>query len=61
MNISMEREAIVSATELVKNFASIRKKAKDGLNMIVFKNNKPDLALVDIDEYANLLKMAELL
>ncbi|HBI6884366.1 TPA: type II toxin-antitoxin system Phd/YefM family antitoxin [Clostridium perfringens] len=61
MNISMEREAIVSATELVKNFASIRKKAKDGLNMIVFKNNKPDLAIVDIDEYANLLKMAELL
>ena len=30
MNISMEREAIVSATELVKNFASIRKKAKAG-------------------------------
>lgn len=61
MNITMERESIVSATDLVKNFASIRKKAKDGLNMIVFKNNKPDLAIIDIDEYANLLKMAELL
>lgn len=61
MNILLERESIVSATELVKNFANIRKKAKDGLNMIVFKNNKPDLAILDIDEYANLLKMAELL
>lgn len=61
MNILLERESIVSATELVKNFANIRKKAKDGLNMIVFKNNKPDLAILDIDEYVNLLKMAEIL
>ena len=61
MNIIMERESIVSTTELIKNFANIRKKAKEGLNMIVFKNNKPDLAILDIDEYANLLKMAELL
>lgn len=61
INIMMDSESIVSATDLVKNFANIRKKAKDGLNMIVFKNNKPDLAILDINEYANLLKLSELL
>lgn len=57
----LERETIVSSTDLVRNFANIRKKAKEGLNVIVYKNNKPDLALIDIDEYTKLLNMAKLL
>ena len=57
----LTKEEIVSATDLVKNFANIRKKTKEGSNMIVFKNNKPDLAILDIDEYASLLRAAELL
>ena len=61
MNIMMERHSIVSVTDLVKNFASIRQKAKEGSNMFVFKNNKPDLVILDIDEYAKLLETAELL
>lgn len=59
MTMTMNRDSIVSVTDLVKNFANIRKQAKEGLNMIVFKNNKPDLAILDIDEYESLLKIVE--
>lgn len=55
----MDIGSIVSATEVVKNFATIRQQAKRGKNIIVFKNNKPDLAILDIDDYEKLLKVAE--
>ena len=55
------RDCIVSASEIVKNFSSFRKKAKEGKDLVIFKNNKPDLALMDIDEYENLKRIANLL
>lgn len=55
------RDCIVSASEIVKNFSSLRKKAKEGKDLVIFKNNKPDLALMDIDEYENLKRIANLL
>ncbi|MBU5317908.1 type II toxin-antitoxin system Phd/YefM family antitoxin [Clostridium bornimense] len=61
MSIVMERNNIVSSSDLVKNFAKIRNAVKAGTNMFVFKNNKPDLAILDIDEYEKLLKVIELL
>ncbi len=61
MSIVMERNNIVSSSDLVKNFAKIRNAVKAGTNMFVFKNNKPDLAILDIDEYEKLLKIIELL
>lgn len=60
MTMLMERNEIVSSTELVKNFPRYRNMAKEKTRMFIFKNNKPDLALVDIDVYENLLKIAEL-
>ena len=59
MAIKTELGSIVSATELVKNFAKVREQAKKGTNLIIFKNNKPDLAVLDIANYEKLLQMAE--
>ena len=57
----IERDEIISATEMVKNFASCREKAKENSKMIIFKNNKPDLALVDIDKFEKMIDRIELL
>ncbi len=57
----IEREEIISATEMVKNFAHCREKAKQYSKVIIFKNNKPDLALVDIDEFEKMINTIELL
>lgn len=59
MAIKMDLDSIVSATDVVKNFSKIRQQAKNGNNLIVLKNNKPDLAVLDIDAYKNLVSMAE--
>lgn len=59
MAIKTELGSIVSATDLVKNFGKVREQAKKGNNLIIFKNNKPDLAVLDIANYEKLLKMAE--
>ncbi|MBU3181847.1 type II toxin-antitoxin system Phd/YefM family antitoxin [Clostridium psychrophilum] len=52
----IDRDEIISATEMVKNYANCREKAKTNSKMIIFKNNKPDLALVDIDEFEKMMK-----
>jgi len=57
----IESDEIISATEMVKNFANCREKAKTHSKMIIFKNNKPDLALVDIDEFEKIINRIELL
>jgi PHD/YefM family antitoxin component YafN of YafNO toxin-antitoxin module len=57
----IERDEIISATEMVKNFANCREKAKENSKMIIFKNNKPDLALVDIDKFEKMIDRIELL
>lgn len=57
----IERNEIISSTEIVKNFANCREKAKKNSKMIIFKNNKPDLALVDIDEFEKMINKIELL
>jgi len=57
----IERNEIISATEMVQNFAHCREKAKQYSKVIVFKNNKPDLALVDIDEFEKMINKIELL
>lgn len=57
----IERNEIISSTEIVKNFAHCREKAKKNSKMIIFKNNKPDLALVDIDKFEKMINRIELL
>ena len=50
------KNEIVSSSEVVRNFSSLRRKVKENSKMVIFKNNKPDLVLFDFDEYEKLLE-----
>ena len=56
MGIGITKQEIVSASEVVRNFSKIRAEVKENSRMIVFKNNKPDLVLLDFSEYEKLLE-----
>ena len=57
MGIGITKQEIVSTSELVRNFSKIRTEVKENSRMIVFKNNKPDLVLLDFSEYEKLLEL----
>ncbi|MDY2882192.1 MAG: hypothetical protein SOT71_06020 [Romboutsia timonensis] len=61
MGLAINTSNIVSSTELVKNYASIRNKVKKDNSIIVFKNNKPDIALVEFELYEKLMELVELI
>lgn len=61
-NVNLEKEVlklkilsdeIVSSTDIIKNFTDCRKKTKKMGKTFIFKNNTPDLVLMDINEYEN--------
>ena len=56
MGIEITKQEIVSTSEVVRNFSKIRAEVKENSRMIIFKNNKPDLVLLDFDEYEKLLE-----
>ena len=56
MGIEITKQEIVSTSEVVRNFSKIRTEVKENSRMIVFKNNKPDLVLLDFSEYEKLLE-----
>lgn len=56
MGIEITKQEIISTSEVVRNFSKIRTEVKENSRMIVFKNNKPDLVLLDFDEYEKLLE-----
>lgn len=58
---TIDKEEILSTTDVTKNFALCRKKTKELDRTIIFKNNKPDLVMLDIDHYENICKLLELL
>ena len=57
MGIGITKQEIVSASELVRNFSKTRTEVKENSRMIVFKNNKPDLVLLDFSEYEKMLEL----
>ena len=57
MGIEITKQEIVSTSEVVRNFSKIRAEVKENSRMIVFKNNKPDLVLLDFSEYEKLLEL----
>ena len=57
MGIGITKQEIVSASEVVRNFSKIRAEVKENSRMIVFKNNKPDLELLDFSEYEKMLEL----
>ena len=56
MGIGITKQEIVSTSEVVRNFSKIRAEVKENSRMIVFKNNKPDLVLLNFSEYEKLLE-----
>ncbi len=59
--LTMDKNEIISTTDITKNFALCRKKTKELNRTIIFKNNKPDLVLLDIDQYENMCNALKLL
>lgn len=52
MNISTK--AIVSNSEMIKNYKACREKAENLGKIFVLKNNQPDAVLIPISEYERL-------
>lgn len=51
-------EEIVSSTDMIKNFKACREKTKKLGKTFIFKNNNPEMVLMDIEEYT---KMANII
>lgn len=54
-------EAIVSNSEMIKNYKACREKADTFGKIFVFKNNQPDAVLFSIAEYERLSMLMEYL
>jgi len=52
-------KAIVSNTEMIKNYKYCRQKAEGHGKIFVFKNNQPDSVLFSIAEYERISKFIE--
>ncbi|MBN7773576.1 type II toxin-antitoxin system prevent-host-death family antitoxin [Clostridium aminobutyricum] len=52
-------KAIVSNSEMIKNYKTCREKAEEFGKIFILKNNKPDAVLFSIDEYEKLLELIE--
>ncbi len=59
MNISTK--AIVSNSEMIKNYKFCREKAESFGKIFILKNNQPDAVLFSIDEYERLSVLIEYL
>jgi PHD/YefM family antitoxin component YafN of YafNO toxin-antitoxin module len=57
MNISMK--AIVSNSDMIKNYKSCREKAEDFGKIFILKNNQPDAVLFSVTEYERLSMFIE--
>lgn len=61
MDLKITKQDIVSTSEVVKNFPKLRVKVKERSKMIIFKNNKPDLVLLNFEEYEKLLQKIDVM
>ena len=61
MELTFKKSEIISSSEISKNFSSCRDILKSNSKAIVFKNNQPELAILDINEYENLISAKETL
>ena len=59
MNISTK--AIVSNSEMIKNYKTCREKAQSFVKIFILKNNQPDAVLFSIHEYERLSEVIEYL
>lgn len=55
------KEAIVSNSDMIKNYKTSREKAEDFGKIFIFKNNQPDAVLLSISEYEKISELIEYL
>lgn len=59
--MNIKKKAIVSNSEMIKNYKACREKAESYGRIFVFKNNQPDAVLVSISEYEKFAVLIEYL
>jgi len=57
MNISSK--AIISNSDMIKNYKTCREKAEDFGKLFIIKNNQPDAVLFSIFEYGRISRLIE--
>jgi len=60
MKPMLETNKFVSSTEWARNFSKYLEKVKQGGELYVIKNSKPEAVVLDVEEYNRLVKLAEL-
>lgn len=61
INMKMLAEAIVSNSEMIKNYKACREKAEILGKIFILKNNQPDAVLFSISEYEKISEIIELI
>jgi len=59
--MKIPKEAIVSNSDIIKNYKSQRDKAEIIGKLFVFKNNQPDAVLFSISEFEKIAELLELI
>jgi hypothetical protein len=59
--MKIPKEAIVSNSDIIKNYKSQRDKAEIIGKLFVFKNNQPDAVLFSITEFEKFAELLELI
>ncbi len=54
--IKLMKENIVSTSDVTKQFTTVRKTVKSNDCVFIFKNNTPDMVLLDFEVYTDILK-----
>jgi PHD/YefM family antitoxin component YafN of YafNO toxin-antitoxin module len=55
------KDAIVSNSDMIKNYKASRDKAESYGKIFIFKNNQPDAVLLSINEYERIAALIEYL
>jgi len=59
--MKIPKDAIVSNSDIIKNYKSQRDKAEIIGKLFVFKNNQPDAVLFSISEFEKIAELLELI
>jgi PHD/YefM family antitoxin component YafN of YafNO toxin-antitoxin module len=57
--MQMTADAIIPITEVSKNFKSACDKTREHGTIFIFKNNRPDIVMMDIDRYQQLISILD--
>lgn len=59
MSLKIDDNSIVSSSDFVRKFKDCTNFVKAGNDLVIIRNNKPDLVLLDYKEYARLKSLEE--